>query len=177
MNVPESHVIAEGRTLRAAIESAATMLGVPAARVEHKIDMSHFRSAQGVGIGADTVKIFAWAKEQAAVAPLLEAENWAKELLKHMGVEGKVQAALAGNSVSVGLDVGEAAPHLVGKRGVTIGAVRHLMELAMKDRFSTYTFQIEVSGGARQDQDDRPRRDDRREGYDRPRDDLSLIHI
>ena len=134
MNVPENHVIAEGRTLRAAIEAAASQLGVGTDLVEHKIDMRHFRSAQGTGIGADTVKIFAWAKVQQIEASVTEAENWARELLKQMGVEGKVQAALAGKTVSVGLDVGEAAPHLVGRRGATIGAIRHLMELSMKER-------------------------------------------
>ncbi len=73
MSIPDNHVVAEGRTLRAAIDSAATTLGVPVAAVDHKIDMAHFRSAGGGTTGAETVKIFAWAKDPASAAAAVAA--------------------------------------------------------------------------------------------------------
>src|SRR5204863_4283605 len=62
-NVPENHVTAEGRNLRAAIESAATQLGVAPGLVEHKLDLAHFRSASGSGVGVGNVRLVGWAED------------------------------------------------------------------------------------------------------------------
>ena len=55
MSVPENHVTAEGRTLRAAIEDAAQKLGVSPTLVEHKLDLAHFRSAGGGSTGDESM--------------------------------------------------------------------------------------------------------------------------
>ena len=170
MNVPENHVVTEGRSLRAAIDAAAEKLGVPSALVEHKIDLAHFRSAQGTGIGSDTVKIYAWPKQAAPAASpaVADAEKWAKELLSGMGIQGQVRSAGQGNTVSVLLDAGESAPFLVGKRGITVRAIQYLLGESMKERHAGTTFQVDIAGGAarddgpRRDDDRRPRRDDDR---------------
>ncbi len=57
----ENTISAEGRTVREAIKAAAATLGIDARLVDHKIDMSHFRNADGRVIPQDTVKIIAWA--------------------------------------------------------------------------------------------------------------------
>jgi predicted RNA-binding protein Jag len=169
MNVPENHVVTEGRSLRAAIDAASELLGVPAAQVEHKIDIKHFRSAIGAGVGADTVKIYAWAKEQIIVPGLAEGESWMKGLLQAMKIEGKVQASASKEGVSIQLDVGEAARHLVGKRGTTLRAIQHLLGLAMENQHPRIQFQLDVSGGDREEHRrfDSPRHDSPR--HDSPR--------
>ena len=162
MNVPENHVVTEGRSLRAAIDTAAEKLGVPSALVEHKIDLAHFRSAQGTGIGSDTVKIYAWPKQAAPAASpaVADAEKWAKELLSGMGIQGQVRSAGQGNTVSVLLDAGESAPFLVGKRGITVRAIQYLLGESMKERHAGTSFQVDIAGGAARD--DGPRRDEDR---------------
>ena len=172
MNVPENHVVTEGRSLRAAIDAAAEKLGVPSALVEHKIDLAHFRSAQGTGIGSDTVKIYAWPKQAAppATPAVADAEKWAKELLSGMGIQGQVRSAGQGNTVSVLLDAGESAPFLVGKRGITVRAIQYLLGESMKERYAGTSFQVDIAGGGARE-DDRPRRDEDRprRDEDRPR--------
>ncbi len=173
--VPENHVTAEGRSVRAAIDAAAEQLGVPAVQVEHKIDMAHFRSAQGAGIGADTVRIFAWAKDPAELAPVLAAEEWVKGLLAAMDRTGTVRAERRGNGVRVHVDVGEAGGHLVGRGGTTLRAIQYLLELTLADRFPGVSVQLDVARAeadeAPRRDDDRPQRDDDRPRDDRPRDD------
>ena len=176
-SVPENHVVAEGRNLRAAVEDAATRLGVPAAMVEHKLDLAHFRTASGGVAGVDTVKIFAWAKNPGDVAPVLEAETWMKGLLVSMGRTGSVRAELRNDAIVVYVDVGEEGRHLVGRQGTTLRAVQHLMEQSIGAQFPGKNFRIEVARAdddrgddrGRDDRggrDDRPPRDDRRD--DRP---------
>lgn len=169
MNLPENHVVAEGRSLRAAIDTAAEKLGVPAALVEHKIDIAHFRSAQGTGIGSDTVKIYAWPRQNVPASPAVtDAEKWAKELLSGMGIQGQVRSAVNGSTISVQLDAGESAPFLVGKRGTTVRAIQYLLGESMRDRHPDALFQVDIAGGNRDD-DRGPRRDDDR--GERPRED------
>ncbi|MFZ5481393.1 MAG: hypothetical protein ACOZNI_31825, partial [Myxococcota bacterium] len=161
MSVPENHVVAEGRTLRAAIEAAAGQLGVSPTLVEHKIDLAHFRSAGGGSAGADTVKIFAWAKDPADLAALVAAEGWMKGLLAAMERKAVVRGEQRGGHVTLHVDAGEGARHLVGRGGATLRAIQHLMQVSLSEQFPDVSFRIDV---ARADDD---RRDDRRD--DRPR--------
>jgi len=181
MSIPANHVIAEGRTLRAAIEDAAAHLGVPANFVEHKLDLAHFRSPTGTGIGADTVRIFAWARDLASVAPVAAAEAWTKGLLAAMERTGGINAEVRGGAVVVTVDVGEEGRHLVGRGGATLRAIQHLLERALVGQFPDQSFRFDVARSeprddrGRDDRDDRPRefrgpRDDRPRD-DRPRDD------
>lgn len=180
MNIPENHVVSEGRSLRSAIDAAAEQLGVPAAQVEHKIDIAHFRSSQGVGVGSDTVKIFAWAKAPVVVSPLQqEAENWMKELLNHMGIVAQVRSNVVGSSVAIQVEAGESGGHLVGKRGITLRAIQYLMGESFKGRYPDASFTLDVAGGPREERnfedrgprEERAPRDDRREERGPRRDD------
>ncbi len=173
MNLPENHIVAEGRTLRAAIDAAATQLGVPAALVEHRIDVAHFRSSAGAGVGMDTVKIFAWARDASSMAPLAAAEAWMKATLAGMEREGKVRAELRGDAVVLFVDVGEEGRHLVGRGGTTLRAIQHLLETAMSAEFPGQSFRIDVArppeeGERREERGERRDRDgDRGERRDR----------
>jgi predicted RNA-binding protein Jag len=165
-SIPENHVTAEGRSLRAAVEAAAATLGVPYAQVEHKLDMAHFRSAQGAGIGADTVRIFAWAKDPKDLAPVVAAEDWMKGLLGAMDLTGQVRAERRGEGVVVHVDVGEAGRHLVGRGGGTLRAVQYLLEVIVGGKFPDTGFRIDVARAddreeRRDEGGERDRRDDR----------------
>lgn len=172
MSIPENHVVAEGRTLRAAIEAAAEQLSVPVGAVAHKLDMAHFRNAGGGVTGADTVKIFAWAKDPGQVAAALDAETWVKGLVAEMGKAGTVRADQRGDTVHVYVDVADGARHLVGRGGATLRAIQHLLEASVGERYPGVSFRIDIARGEddrppRRDderprrEDDRPRRDDR----------------
>ncbi len=66
MQVPEgkSTVTAEARDLAKAVAAAAEELSVHPSQVDHKLDLSHFRSALGTSVSRDTVKIIAWASDR-----------------------------------------------------------------------------------------------------------------
>ena len=128
MSIPESHVVAEGRSLKLAIEAAAAHLGVPLNLVQHKLDMAHFKSAGTTG--AETVKIFAWAKDPGDVAASMDAEAWMSGLIKCMGREGTVRAEKREGVVHTYVDVGESGRHLVGRRDQLRARGRHLAQPA-----------------------------------------------
>ena len=174
MSIPENHIVAEGRSLRGAIEAAATTLGVAPALVEHKIDMAHFRSATGLGVGAETVKIFAWARDTAALAPLLAGEAWMRDLLAAMGRTGTVRGDLRGEGVVLHVDAGAEGRFLVGRGGTTLRAIQHLLEVSVGAKFAGAKFRIDVARG--DDEGGEAPREDRRgefrgEGGGRDRDD------
>jgi predicted RNA-binding protein Jag len=145
MTLPENHVVTEARTLRGAIEAAAQALGVPASLVEHRIDTAHFRSSTGQGVGMDTVKIFAWARDASTMAPVLAAETWMKTTLEAMGRSGSVRADRRGDAVVIFVDVGEEGRHLVGRGGSALRALQHLLEGALAGEFPGQVFRIDVA--------------------------------
>ncbi len=158
MSIPDSHVVAEGRSLKLAIEAAAASLGVPVNLVQHKLDMAHFRNAGTTG--AETVKIFAWAKDPGDIAASMDAEAWMSGLLSTMGRQGTVRAERRDDTVLTWVDVGEAGRHLVGRGGSTLRAVQYLMETAIGPKHPGIQFRIDVAR-PEGDGDDRPRGDDR----------------
>ena len=160
MSIPDSHVHAEGRSLKLAIEAAAASLGVPVNLIQHKLDMEHFKSAGTTG--AETVKIFAWAKDPGDVAASNDAEAWMSGLLKSMGREGRVRAEKRDGVVLTSVDVGEAGRHLVGRGGSTLRAIQHLMEVAIAANHPGVEFRIDVA----RPEGDGPQADGR--GDDRP---------
>jgi predicted RNA-binding protein Jag len=91
-----------------------------------------------------------------------------------MDVEGAVRAGVHEGSdlVEVFID-SPSARHLVGRRGITLHAIRHLLEAAMSAEHGSWRFDISVDGGDRGPRDERfderPRRDDRGERSERPR--------
>jgi len=176
MTLPENHVVTEARTLRGAVEAAAQTLGVPVSLVEHRIDTAHFRSSTGQGVGQDTVKIFAWARDAATMAPVTAAEAWMKTTLEAMGRSGTVRADRRGDAVVIFVDVGEEGRHLVGRGGSALRALQHLLEGALQGEFPGQAFRIDVAraegdGERREERGDRDeRRGDRGDRGDRPRD-------
>ncbi len=173
--IPDNHVIAEGRTLRAAIEDAARTLNVAPALVLHRIDMAHFRSATGQSAGADTVRIFAWARDAAALAPLLAAEAWLTGLLAAMGRTGTVRGELRGDEVVLHVDAGPEGRHLVGRGGSTLRAIQHLLETSLAGAHAGTRFRIDIARAAEEGESEEggapreERRDDRRGGRDERR--------
>src|SRR5690606_452192 len=71
------------------------------------------------------------------------AQAWFSELLAHMGVEGTVVGT--GNDERVHLEVrAEKAGRIIGKRGATLGAIRHLLGLALEKKFGPLTVDVDV---------------------------------
>ncbi len=169
--LPEGAVTAEGRTVRDAVIKAAELLGVPANLIEHKLDTSHFRTADGRVRPVDTVKIIATAKDPGDVAGAEFAKAWLVELLQLMEIEGTVDYR-TGNGKSVDLRIDSPrARHLVGRRGITLHAICRLLEAALAVEHAEWAFELNVEGGRdrddRDDRDDRGDRDERRSRRDR----------
>ena len=66
MQIPEDAktVTAEGADLRSAVALAAEQLSVHPSQVDHKLDLSHFRSSIGTSVAKNTVKVVAWAVDR-----------------------------------------------------------------------------------------------------------------
>jgi len=189
----------EGRDLSDAILGAAKELGVKKHQIKHTIDMSHFRSDLGTSVPKDTVKIIAWVDEDApeeapksesrprrererkprresSDAPAGEeteaskfAVKWFEGVIDALGVEGKVSGTGTDDRVHVRIQPEAKAGRLIGRRGSTLAAVRHLLGLAL-EQFGDFTVDVDVAdardGGGRKSRD----RDDRR-SKSRDRDD------
>ncbi len=77
------------------------------------------------------------------------AQEWFEQLLEHMDVDGTVTGTGNESRVHLAIDA-ERAGRIVGKRGATLGAIRHLLGLALSHRFGELTVDVDVG-------DDRPR--------------------
>lgn len=87
----ESNIVtAEGRTVRDAVIEAAKLLGVPPGHVEHKLDITHFRTEDGRVRPVDTVKIIARAKAMGEVGGAEAGKAWLDQLLGLMEIEANV---------------------------------------------------------------------------------------
>ena len=66
MQIPEgaTTVTVEGNDLRSAVALAAEELSVHPSQVDHKLDLSHFRSSLGTSVSRSTVKVVAWAVDR-----------------------------------------------------------------------------------------------------------------
>jgi len=242
MQIPEGKqtVTAEGGDLRSAIATAASELSIHPSQVDHKLDLSHFRSELGTSVSKSTVKIIAWesgrdideappkkerkkssrsdddgggrgrgddrkrrssrgsgrsggrgsgrsggrsggrgrgsgrrddrrggrSERRGAADGETEASEFAAEwfeaTLKFMNVDGEVTATGDDERVHVAVSA-ERAGRVVGKRGATLRAIRHLLGLAIEQQFGEHIIDVDVG-------DDRPRderssrdRDDRKE--------------
>jgi len=215
-NIPEGVETAtgEGDDLKRAILAAAESLGLPAERVGHTLDMSHFRNAGGGVVAKRTVKVIAWAlpegetakspatasakparkprkprsddeapkkerserserrpskprseereRRTADTGDLAETEAskaalaWFVKLVDLMGLEGTLQAK--GNDERIVLDVDvNRAGQIIGRRGSTLSAIRHLLKLALSEHGD---FIIDVEIPDSRDGDDKKSRSD-----------------
>jgi predicted RNA-binding protein Jag len=218
MQIPEGKqtVTVEGGDLAKAVAAAASELSVHPSQVDHKLDLSHFRSALGTSVSRSTVKIIAWASDRdISEAPPKQARKprpsadeggerserperserrsrsrdrdrdgddrrsrgrgrdderrerrgaadgetdasrfaaeWFETTLKHMGVEATVVATGDDERVHVAITA-DRAGRIVGKKGATLRAIRHLVGLAIAEQFDERIIDVDVG-------DDRPRGD------------------
>ena len=95
--------------------------------------------------------------------------EWFTGLLGLMGLEGTAVAKGDDTRVQVVVNVDKAG-RLIGRRGSTLSAVRHLHKIALKDKFGELELDVEVDDprGSERPRRGRDRdRDDRRGGRDR----------
>ena len=91
---------------------------------------------------------------------------WFTELLPLMGLEGTVSAL--GDDERVRLEVKvDNAGRLIGRRGATLAAVRHLLKMAIAD-LGDFIIDVDIPDG--RNKEDRPERGDREERRPRGRD-------
>ena len=93
------------------------------------------------------------------------AKEWFEVVLEHLRVEGTVEASGSDERVHVRIVPTAKAGRLIGRRGSTLAAIRHLLGLAL-EQFGSFTIDVDVDddrGGSKsRDSGDR-RRDDRKE--------------
>jgi predicted RNA-binding protein Jag len=158
----ENQITTEGINIDEAVAKAAEQLGIPADQVGHKLDFSHFRNEQGRSIPVETVKIIAWATDPSDKEGALAAKAWIEGLISKMGFEGTVTTQnIRDNKATIAVN-SESARFLVGRGGSTLHAISDMLNVAMKDEFSDWSFDIDVQGG---------QREERRDGGDRDRGD------
>ena len=170
-NVPEgtSTVPAEGDDVNAAIAAAATQLGVTSGHVNWTLDKGWFRNDSGAVVPRDTLRIFAWTRDPAELEAQDDTQKWLSQLIGHMGFEGaKVAVSGAGDSLSCRLEVADPG-RLVGRRGVTLKAVEHLLLMSVGADHPEKSFRLDVPKGDRDDRGGDRDRGDR--GGDRDRGD------
>ena len=166
----DNQITTEGNTVGEALRKAAEQLGVPVEQVDHKFDLSHFRNDSGNSVAVDTVKIICWAADPAEKEGAFAAKAWIEGLIEKMGMQGTVTARnIKDRKATIAVD-SESARFLVGRGGSTLQAIQLMLNKAMAEEYSDWTFDIDVQGGRREERGGRDdRRDDRRGGRDRDR--------
>ncbi len=155
-SIPEgvSTVNTEGAHIKGAVTLAATELGVTPAAVQFTIDKDWFKNQGGGSQPRDTVKIIAWVRDAEEVEAAQDAEKWLQGLVERMGFEGQVTANMRdGGVIVLQVNLKDRTPHFVGRRGVTLQAIRHLLEQSVGADYPDKSFRLDVA-------DNRPRRDD-----------------
>ena len=151
----ENKVTTEGNTVGEAVRKAAELLGIPAEQVDHKLDLSHFRTDEGRSKPVDTVKVICWAADPSEKEGALAAKAWVEGLIEKMGFEGKVSArGVKNRKATIAVD-SESARFLVGRGGSTLASISQMLTEAMAGEYSDWTFDIDVQGGRRDDRGDR----------------------
>lgn len=105
--------------------------------------------------------------EEGATDASAFAQQWFSELMQHMGVVGEVTGT--GSATRVHLAVkAERAGRIVGKRGATLGSIRHLLGLALEKNFGPIE-DLDVDVGDDRPREERAPREDRGERRGRGR--------
>lgn len=91
------------------------------------------------------------------------AQEWFETLLGFMDVNGSVSGT--GNDERVHLSVkADRAGRIIGKRGSTLGAIRHLLGLALDEKYGQLTIDVDIDDDRpKGDREPRSRRSDRGE--------------
>jgi predicted RNA-binding protein Jag len=82
--------------------------------------------------------------------------NWIKELLKFLDLEGEVQGAGDEERVGLIVEIKENAGRFIGRRGMTLGAIRHLLHQSLSQTFGDRV--VDVSIPDRRERSERPER-------------------
>ena len=168
----EGAVSGEGDDLRLAVADAAKKLELDGSMLEFKLDREHFKNPKsGINMGVDTVKVWAWPKDPAMIAVSENARKWMTELLERMEFGGTVDVHVDGKVVWLRVNTPKGG-HFVGKQGVTLNAVRTLLDAAMGAAHPDFEFKVDVADQRRErdEREERPRgrdRDERPRGRDR----------
>ncbi len=172
----EGAVSGEGEDLRSAVADAGKKLELDGSMLEFKLDVEHFKNPKsGINMGVDTVKVWAWPKDPAVIEVSENARKWMTELLERMEFGGTVDVRVDGKVVWLRVNTPKGG-HFVGKQGVTLNAVRTLLDASMGAAHPDFEFKVDVADQRREreDRDDRGRgrgrgrdRDDRGRGRDR----------
>ncbi|MFK7930022.1 MAG: KH domain-containing protein [Myxococcota bacterium] len=96
------------------------------------------------------------------------AKGWFETLIAALRVEGTVEAAGTDDRVHIRIKPTSKAGRLIGRRGSTLAAIRHLLSLSV-DKFGEFVIDVDVDDD-REDRKPRERNDDRGEGRGRGRD-------
>lgn len=95
------------------------------------------------------------------------AQTWFLGLLGQMGVEGTVVGTGAGERVHLAVKA-DRAGRIVGKRGATLGSIRHLLTVALETAFPDLAaagFVVDVDVGDDRPAEQRAPREERRDGF------------
>ena len=71
------------------------------------------------------------------------AQQWFESLLERMDVKGTITGTGSDERVHL-LVKADHAGRIVGKRGATLGAIRHLLDLALENKFGKLTIDVDV---------------------------------
>jgi len=120
----------EGETLEAALRDAREQLGVQGSHeMGYEFDRDHFRK------GADTVRIYAWLKEENTVGAVRDAMAFVHGFLEHFGVDdGDVQIQEEDGKTVLSLTVGDLGNLLIGRDGKNLAALQHILTKALIHR-------------------------------------------
>jgi len=80
------------------------------------------------------------AEDEAAVWSV----NWIKELLKFLDLEGEVQGAGDEERVGLIVEIKENAGRFIGRRGMTLGAIRHLLHQSLSQTFGERVVDVSI---------------------------------
>jgi len=168
-NPPEGieTINAEGADIAAAVGTAASELGVSKNGVQWSLDKSWFKDENGRVVPRDTVRIFAWARNPEEMEAANDAQNWLEGLLNRMDFEkSSVEGDVGANNTVILKVTVDAPSRLVGRRGKTLKAIRHLLMQSVGADYPNREFRLEVPDN-RDDRDDRGGRDRDDRGRDR----------
>ena len=80
------------------------------------------------------------AEDEAAVWSV----NWINELLKFLDLEGEVQGAGDEERVGLIVEIKENAGRFIGRRGMTLGAIRHLLHQSLSQTFGERVVDVSI---------------------------------
>ena len=167
MSVPENHITVYGNTLNEALSSAASQLSIEPGLVAYDFDRDHFKNESGRPKGVLKVQIFAWKLDAKTIEGAESAQSWLKSLTDLIGIETAVRYDITGDKTAKIILDTEQAGRIVGRKGASLQSISYVFKAAMQKDHSDWTFNIDVTGGQRNESEGSRDRD--RDGGSRGR--------